>query len=85
MARRKYVGVLCVHRMSSLHEHLAATVYSYREAAEKYEFFYYPAPKCFDALITNGLYNCIEVEFTADEKGRNPRAVRALSFARNYL
>lgn len=85
MARKKFKGVLNVHRVSSQHEHLAATVRSYRDSTEEFKFYYYPCPKVFDDLITNGSYNVIEVEFTANEDGRNPRGVRPISLARNYL
>ena len=76
--RHNYTGKLCVHRESSWHEYLAATV----TLLDGKEFYYYPVPKCFDDMITDGIRNVIDVTFTADEKGRNPRNVVAISEAR---
>lgn len=87
MARKRFQGRLCVHRQSGL-----------KQLAAKVEFpdgsptiYYYPVPKCFDVLITDGTKNVAEVEFIAEDGvwvpggrdfpqycGHNPRAAKLL-------
>jgi len=72
-------GSMCIYRESSLVEHLSADV----KTADGQAFYYYRAPKCFDDLIVDGIKNVIDVRYTANEDGSNPRSAVATSEPRS--
>lgn len=68
--RETFEGEMCVYRDGHIKQHLAAKVL----LDDNTLLYYYPAPKCFDALITDGRRNVARVSFVADhDTGKNPR------------
>lgn len=74
--RAIFEGELCVYRDGYIKQNLCANVVLDNGVT----LYYYPAPKCFDTLITDGQKNVARVRFTADrDDGRNPRAAALVS------
>ena len=69
MANRvRVTGRLMVYRDGYIKQRLCAELVVGNE-----RFYYYPAPKCFDDIITDGTKNKAWVEVTIDKNGKNPR------------
>ena len=71
MAHITQTGTLTVYRDSSLDSFLSARV----DHENGQMTFFYPAPKCFDDLITDGKLNKVKVEYRVSEDGKRPRKV----------